>query len=157
MKKLVIIISCFFILCGCQKSQSVSLEDYNAFVEALENHSEFNETSTYFNTTLIVNQMENGQYRYDIVIDEVKETLNKVKVLCMDNGRITEYYPSLGVYDEEVVTLANYTDKENHIYQGINLSGITDDPNVVVNILIEFEDQNQKIHQEYIQLREEVE
>lgn len=152
MKKMIMIILCVFILSGCHQETNISLEDYHQFVNALDQQTQFQETSDFYDITLIVNQIDEQQFRYDVIIDNVQEELINVKAISKDNSGSNAYYPSLGIYDDEMVILDSYTAKDEHRYKGINLSGITSVNPVEVSVLVEFEDQHGKVHQEYFKL-----
>lgn len=150
MKKIWIVILCFILLSGCKKEvPQVSLVDYNQFVEAIKNQNEFLTESPYYTITLIVNKVDEG-YRYDLLLGDVKERLNSVRIVCYDDSD-ADYYPSLGVYDDPV-NLDTYTDANTLTYKGIHLSGVSQKETVEVRILIEFKDHLEKLHQEYIKL-----
>lgn len=136
-------------LVACKKEEKVSLTNYNQFVEAISQQSKFIESSAYYDVTLVMNKLESG-YRYDVLLGNVKERLSEVRIVCVDDTN-ADYYPSLGLYDEAII-LDNYTDKEAHIYKGINLSGITAKNQIEVRLLVEFKDSQGQLHQEYMKL-----
>lgn len=137
-------------LCGCKKETTqVSLVEYNQFVEAISKQTEFEDSSQYVDMTLVMNQMDD-YYRYDLIIGNAKEHLDNVRVVCVDDSEAT-YYPSIGVYDAPV-NLDAYTNEESLTYKGIHLSGTTTKESVEVRVLIEFIDEQNLLHQEYIKL-----
>lgn len=150
MKKIWILILCCFMLSGCKKEvPQVSLADYNQFVEAINNQNEFQDESLYCDITLVMNPVDD-HYRYDLLIGNVKERLENVRIVCKDDSQ-ADYYPSLGVYDDPV-NLDTYTEANSKTYKGIHLSGITTKEEVEVRVLIEFKDFQGQLHQEYIKL-----
>lgn len=137
-------------LSGCKKEvPQVSLADYNQFVEAIDNQNEFQDESLYYDMTLVMNKVDE-HYRYDLIIGNVTQRLENVRIVCKDDS-LSDYYPSIGVYDDPV-NLDSYTKAETLTYKGVHLSGITRKEEVEVRVLVEFEDSQGKLHQEYIKL-----
>ena len=137
-------------LSGCKKEvPQVSLADYNQFVEAINDQSEFQDESQYYDITLVMNQVD-ANYRYDLIIGKVTERLEHLRIVCKDDSQ-ADYYPSIGVYDDPV-NLDMYTEAGTLTYKGIHLSGITTKEEVQVHVLIEFKDSQGQLHQEYIKL-----
>ena len=150
MKKIWILILCCFMLSGCKKEvPQVSLTDYNQFVEAINDQNEFQDESLYCDMTLVVNPV-GDHYLFDLLIGNVKERLDNVRIVCKDDSQ-ADYYPSIGVYDDPV-NLDTYTEANSLTYKGIHLSGITVKEEVEVRVLIEFKDSQGQLHQEYIKL-----
>ena len=146
-------IVCF--LFGCQ-NQKTQLKDYDEFIQKIDQQVDYQTTSSYYHTDLILTKQDQG-YRYDFIVKDVSQPLKHVRIVCKDNSSLTLYYPSLGVYDQEDVTLDNQSNKENSIYKGVNLSGLVEKLPCQIKALIEFEDQNGILHQEYIQLEKDSE
>ena len=130
MKKLVLlIVSCLF-LGGCK--QAVNRDDnslfkqYNEYVDKLDQAVEFQDSSDEFNIYLVVNNAENNNYRYDVIIDTPTINMYHLQAIVKVEGENNDNIPTLGVLENEVFSLIpGVVDKDKGLYKGVNLSGIT--------------------------------
>ena len=59
--------------------------------------------------------------------------------------------------NESYILDPNYTNKEENIYKGINLSGISETCVVKLNILVEYQTEQDQLVREFISLEKELE
>lgn len=160
MKKIFFLLCCSFILVGCQQKTKAlaSLEHYEQYVELLNQPQDYKSKSDLFNITLILNQLEDGKVRYDVVINNAVSRLSNIKVICKEVDQTINNYPSIGLLENESYILdPNYTNKEENIYKGINLSGISETCVVKLNILVEYQTEQDQLVREFISLEKELE
>lgn len=160
MNKLILMICCIFIFTGCSTNDKdeISLKGYDEYAEILMQNDDFKEESAMFNTTLILNHLQDNTTRYDLIINHPKERLNNIKVLCIEENNQNSMHPSIGVYENENFVLdPNIKDENNNIYKGINLSGISQKREIVLKILVEYQNSNNVTVREYIKIKKVLE
>lgn len=160
LKWIFLIIFCLMTSCKHEEVQKKdALKIYQEYLTMLENQETFSKESCYFETMLVLNKTNKGNIRYDLIIHHPTEPLSHVKVICVPNDfNATQMSaPCLGILEEEDVTLVSReTDKERHLYKGINLSGISENEVKYVRFLIQYEVASHENRTEYLQIDYEI-
>lgn len=132
MNKVLKVIILLLLLVGCfsenKDNSKINLEyeRYRRFYDLLTNQTDFDTKSADFDIKLVLNKTNKNNIRYDVIIDNPKVSMYDIKAIVMVQGDSSDSVPTLGLLEEEVFSLIpNYIDKENNIYKGVNLSGIT--------------------------------
>ncbi len=159
MKKFLILLICAICLCGC-KQEDNSVDDkyyqqYQQYEEKLNDNDTFEIAVSDFSIRLIVNPTDDNQYRYDVIIDSPNVNMYYLQAIAKVEDDDSESLPTLGVLEENNYSLVpGVIDKENGIYKGINLSGITTKTKFSVYVYLTYyssKESNQKIER-YISL-----
>lgn len=144
MKKLVFIIICI-LLTGCSNKDIVDdkgnklYEQYLEYEKRLAKQQDYQEGSDEFMIRLVVNKIDDNNNRYDIIIDNPKINMYHLQAIAKVRQDESESLPNLGILENDVFSLIpNLVDKENGIYKGVNLSGITKENKFDVLIYLTF-------------------
>ena len=149
MKRYIFIILCFFLITGCQTSENKENTDerlyqqYLKYYTKLKNHKNFVANIEECSISLVLNKTNNQNIRYDIIIDQPLHEMEDIKAIAYIEEEKKYNPPSIGLLEEQSFSLKpNVIDKENGIYKGINLSGMTvlDEINVKVYLTYTYHD-----------------
>lgn len=153
MKKIIILFISIIFLVGCKSNDNIDNDLYNCYQDyyhKLVTAKEFQDNLDECSIKLIVNEVDN-EYRYDIIIDEVKIEMNNIKVIAYID-KDDKNIPSLGLLETNSFSLKpNFIDKSKGYYKGINLSGVTSKSDFVVKIYFTYEN-NEKNIERYVYL-----
>lgn len=145
MKKILLTIISLLILTGCNtENKEVEIDDkyykqYQKYEEKLNDAKNFETEITDFSIRLIVNQTNENEYRYDVVIDSPNVNMYYLQAIAKVGNDKTNSLPTLGVLEENNFSLVpNVIDKENGIYKGVNLSGITNKSKINVYVYLTY-------------------
>lgn len=141
MKKIHIFIVLMVLFSGCQRHQeeNASNPEYNEYIKRLHSQHTFINSTDEFKVKVIRNMKNENDYRYDIVIDNPQIEMHNIKAVAQIPAVVGYSYPSIGILEEEQFSLIpNVIDKENNIYKGINLSGISPYQDSTIYVYITF-------------------
>lgn len=131
MKKVILMVIISLLFSGCQVADKETLTDsqyneYKNYIAIIDEQNQTQETSDFFDVQVVVNATNKNNYRYDIVIDNPKVDMYEIKAIAKIQTEDGFTYPSIGILEEGIFSLLpNVIDKDNNIYKGINLSGIS--------------------------------
>lgn len=141
MKKIHIFIVLMVLFSGCQRQQeeNASNSEYGEYIKRLHSQQTFINSTDEFNVKVIRNTKNENDYRYDVVIDNPQIEMHAIKAVAQIPAVVGYSYPSIGILEEERFSLIpNVVDKENNIYKGINLSGISPYQDSTIYVYITF-------------------
>lgn len=146
--KYTLILMMMLLLTGCTKENSrdeVLLNKYETAYNELVENDKFMSNSEYYNLEVVVSEIENNNYRIDVILDQPNVAMYNVQMIMEVNSQGIEQYqkmiPSLGIVDDTQYNLIpNQVNKENNFYAGLILSAITDKPLGDVKIMISWSD-----------------
>lgn len=150
MKRYILILLSFFLITGCQTKKNEDNTDeklyqqYQKYYTKLKNNKTFVSSIEECSVSLVLNKTNNHNIRYDIIIDQPLHEMENIKVIAYIEEEKTYNPPSIGLLEEQSFSLKpNIIDKENGIYKGINLSGITvlDEINVKIYLTYTYHDE----------------
>lgn len=147
------------LMTGC-KSDSNEIGDklnlqYQKYTQKLIEQQEFNNKSDEFSIRLVLNKINDGETRYDIIIDSPKINMYDLQAIAKVENDDESSLPSLGILEEESFSLVpGVVDKTRGIYRGVNLSGVTREKNINVIIYLRFysDENNEKLEERFIRL-----
>lgn len=143
MKKICLTIISIILLCGCSSKQEEVTDkyyqQYQDYQEKLDNAKDFETTITDFSIRLIINPIEENEYRYDVIIDSANINMYYLQAIAKVEDDKNKSLPTIGVLEENNYSLVpGIVDKQNGIYKGVNLSGITDKPQFKVYVYLTY-------------------
>jgi len=117
MKKIFLLLFCV-VLTGCSKQISLEQLTYNQIIEELK---EVNTSDIDYPFDIsLEKEVLLDEYRYTIIINNVKEKINDVQAVAYHNYETDDVFPSIGIFDEVVSLEPNGENK------GIILVGYID-------------------------------
>lgn len=155
MKKIFIVLLCLFMMTGCQTRKTNSddenideklYQQYQEYYAKLNECQDFDSEIDDCSISLILNKTNNDNIRYDIIIDKPQVKMLNIKAIAFVENEEQYNPPSIGLLEEETFSLEpGVIDKENGIYKGINLSGMTSLKEIKVKVYLTYEKDNQFI------------
>lgn len=160
MKKYFIILLCVFFLTGCQTNKTEEnideqlYQQYQNYYTKLKSRKHFENETADCAVNLIVNQTNNNNIRYDVIIDNPQLDMLNIKAIALVVGEEKYNPPSIGLLEKDTFSLQpGVIDKDNGIYKGINLSGMTLLKKITVRLYFTYEKQD-KLIERYIELHD---
>lgn len=148
MKKLFILILSIVMLSGCTKDTTVNEQDsltkYESYLNTLIEQDRYVQDSYYYDIYAILNKLEDGTTRYDIIIENPQVAMYNIEILVAESTAKRSdmvIYPCIGIFDEESYTLIpNQSNTSEGYIEAICLSGVTTVEEPVLNILVTWKD-----------------
>lgn len=159
MKKILTLFLSVFLLIGCTtqktKEDNQQFDSYDKIKQNLIQRRQFDSDAT-FDVILLYNMIDEG-YRYDIFIKNPQEDMYNVLALCLANETAEQICPTIGIFDEESYNLkVGYINKQQGFYKGIQLSGTTSSKQDIKLYVKYFQDeQKQKAVEKFIEVKAE--
>ncbi|MDD6467740.1 MAG: hypothetical protein PUF50_06120 [Erysipelotrichaceae bacterium] len=147
MKKVLLVMICLTVmLTGCQKNR-INIDEeraqkYASYIIAIQDNESFLAQSPYYSITTAMNKIGENEYRYDVIIDQPLVAMYEIQVLAVEKNVIgtlkdDKLMPSLGILEADVYNLIpNQVDVEKGYPAGISISGVTDQPEVTLEIMV---------------------
>jgi len=152
MKKILVILITLLCLTGCSKDYKIYKTYKNYYQDLLKTDIK-SSTSENFNVQLVKNELEDDNYRYDIIIDNPKIEMRDIVALAIvDNGEFDKenMMPSLGIFDDKYSLIPNDIDLSQLKAKGLNLSIVLKEEKVQFKLFIEYTNTEGKIVKEYL-------
>ncbi|MDD2591683.1 MAG: hypothetical protein PHP11_00705 [Erysipelotrichaceae bacterium] len=149
MRKILTILLLLILLMGCsdnnESSDSIKLENYAYIYQTITDNDTFNTTTEHFDMNVVMSQIDDQNYRYDIIIDDPKVAMYDIKMMAVENNidysLANKMMPSIGIFDEEEYNMVPYQiNTELGYVKGLIISGKTDAPVVNLKIRITWKD-----------------
>ena len=160
MKKYFIILLSLFLLTGCQtRKTDVNVDEqlyqqYQDYYTKLKKAKDFENKISDCSVSLILNKTNNDNIRYDIIIDNPQIKMTNIQAIAFVEDETKYNPPSIGLLEKETFSLQpGVIDKENGIYKGINLSGMTSLKEITVKVYLTYKKQD-KLIERYIELHD---
>ena len=163
MRKCLTVILALLLLAGCQKeTRQLDEEKYNAYIsyyQSILDVENKQKSSQHFDIKMAVNMLSEGNYRYDVIIDNCRVSMYDMEVLVIVDDVNKEInrdvmMPSIGIFEEnEYSMIPNQVDLDKNIVQGIDLSITSPEPTLSVSVMVSYYDKNkEKNTREYFSL-----
>lgn len=163
LKKGLIVLLLVFLLAGCKgQDNKVENEKYNAYLSYYQSILDYDSkqtSSSNFDISLVVNKVDDGRYRYDVIINNPKVGMFDIEALMIveditSSINTTEMMPSLGIFEDDSVSMIpGQVDKTMGFVEGIDLSVLSENPTIHVGVMVSFNDKNNtSITREYFSL-----
>lgn len=149
------------LLSACSHESSreeVLLSKYETAYNELVENDKFVNNSEFYNLEVVVTEIENNEYRIDVILDQPNVAMYNVQMIMELNSRGIEQYdemiPSLGIVDDTQYNLIpNQVNKDNGFYAGLILSAVSSQPTGEIQLMISWSDYaGTKNFEEFIQL-----
>lgn len=147
MKKFLLITICLAcVLTGCQQNK-INIDEeraqkYDSYITAIQDNENFFAESPYYSISTAMNKVGEEEYRYDVIIDQPLVAMYEIQVLAVEKNIIgtlkdDKLMPSLGILEADVYNLIpNQVNVEKGYPAGISISGITDQPEVTLQVMV---------------------
>ena len=96
MKKIIIILL-LILLCGCTSSEKNIYLDYINELKEVKTSSK-----TYpFDIEVKYYKIIDREVRYQVILDNVKEDITDIEMICYHDKKTSDIYPSIGIFDDK--------------------------------------------------------
>lgn len=150
MRKFSIILFVLLMLTGCSKlTRELDAEKYNSYLtyysSILESENKLS-SSENFDTEIVVNKIDENNYRYDVIIDNPKVAMFDIKALAALDGfelemDKTNMMPSIGILDDlkkNMIPYQVYLEKD--FVQGLILSLTSTSSALKITVMVDWKD-----------------
>lgn len=167
LKKTVLALALVAALAACSDNRAKSLDEerYNSYLtnyQAILDYSDKASSSREFSIQLAVNALDDGTYRYDVIIDDPQVGMFNIKALAVIDDRTgvintDVMMPSVGILDDQVVNMIPFqSDPDLGYVDGLDLSLVSDQPRLTVSVLVSFNNESGSLNtREYFTLHTE--
>ncbi len=140
-KKIISFLLVAFLLTACSSDSTINKsasERYNSMIEQLSSRTDFKTSSEYFDISFDVASIDGG-YRFYITIDNVKVAMYNVEAIAIEEN--VDYSntmaANIGLFEDVKYSLIpNQSNVDKGFVKGINISGITENANPTLYILV---------------------
>lgn len=157
LNKLIIFVLILF-LSGCNVIRNEDTEQesrYTYLVELLEEHTNYVQSSNYFDINVEMAKINNG-YRYYIIIDKPTLAMYDIEVMAIEPGvdYSKKMAANVGIFeDTQYHMIPNQSNAKEGYVKGVIASGLADNPEILLHIFVQFKNSDYStVHTEYIEL-----
>ena len=133
---------------ACQNDAQILQEKYERYklhYQSILNTTQFKSSSELFSIEVSLMDLSNGQYRYDVFVDEPLIAMHDVEILAIvDNGLLLvsdQMMPSIGIFEDQSYRMIPYqVDVDLGYHKGFNLNGIVDDSEINIKVVVMWKD-----------------
>lgn len=152
MHKVMKMVLCFeiLVLSGCAKKTEDNQvnDEYETYYNTVSENVDFETKSENFNTELEMTKVDDGTYRYYIVMDQPLTAMYDVVSIVVENdvafNDADKMMPSIGIYDDTKSMIPGQVDSASGFVKGIALSGETTDSEITLKLMVQWTDKTKK-------------
>ena len=159
-KKILNVLLIGLLLCGCTRNSKDNLnqagiETYETYYTEVISNGHYTETSQYFTLSYEMIRVEDGSYRYYIILDDPKIAMYNVMMIAVENGvsyqECETMVPSFGIFEDRVSLVPGQVNYEEGYVKGISISGQSDKDTMDLLILVRWKSSDGTQMSAYIQ------
>ena len=159
-KKILNVLLIGLLLCGCTRNSKDNLnqagiETYETYYTEVISNGHYTETSQYFTLSYEMIRVEDGSYRYYIILDDPKIAMYNVMMIDVENGvsyqECETMVPSFGIFEDRVSLVPGQVNYEEGYVKGISISGQSDKDTMDLLILVRWKSSDGTQMSAYIQ------
>lgn len=146
LKKLFIVfISSFVLLTGCTKkdTKTEALRAlYESYYESISTNEIFITSSNYYSLSGEIVAVNDGTYRYSIILDNPQIAMYNVVMMGVENNiqydNATKMMPSIGILDDQYSLVPFQANSSRNYVKGLVISGESDTSSIEIKLLVEW-------------------
>lgn len=159
-KKILNVLLSGLLLCGCTRNSKDNLnqagiETYETYYTEVISNGHYTETSQYFTLSYEMIRVEDGSYRYYIILDDPKIAMYNVMMIAVENGvsyqECETMVPSFGIFEDRISLVPGQVNYEEGYVKGISISGQSDKDTMDLLILVRWKSSDGTQMSAYIQ------
>ena len=129
---------------GNRNTADTTLQTYTAYYDAIDTNTGFKEESQYYSVTTEMTKMDDGTYRYYVLVNEPQIAMYSIVVMVVENdtavNETSKMMPSTGIFDKAYSMIPYQINSADGFVKGIMLSGESDEAQIDLKILVEWKD-----------------
>lgn len=146
MKKILICLLLIFFICGCTSSDKKEYLNYINELKSVEKSSK----SYPFNIEVKYDKLIDQEVRYQVILDDVKEDIKDIEIICYHDKKTSDIYPSIGIFDDKE-SLKKGKKPSGLILVGyIRYKGDLEDFNITMKVLVKYKINNKEYKKYYV-------
>lgn len=145
-RKLIHALCALLLLSGCTLKSSptdqynTKMDEYETYYTEVYSNGRYEEDSPYFSLHCEMTQVEDGSYRYYVIVDETVIAMYNVMMIAVENGVSYEdcdrMMPSFGIFESRVSLIPGQVNKQDGYVKGITISGECDSDHIDLLLLV---------------------
>jgi len=162
MKRLVFTLFVLLLLVSCTNNVVDAENDkylrYQHYYENILDNLNFSQNSAFYDLEVVMNRLNDGTYRYDIILDNPQIAMYDVEIMTVENNTkyeaATKMFPCFGIFEDQEYNLVPYqVNFEEGYVKGIIISGISGNSTLNIKIRVSWKDYS-KVNEtkEYLEL-----
>ena len=146
MKKILICLLLIFFMCGCTSSEK---KTYLNYIDELK---EVKESSKNYPFTIEVkyDKLIDQEVRYQVILDEVKEDITDIEIICYHDKKTDDIYPSMGIFDDKESLFKDKKPSGLILVGYIRYKGDLEDFNITMKVLVKYKINNKEYKKYYV-------
>lgn len=140
-----ILTSMCIVLTGCTKKDDKADAEaalYESYYESISSNEIFITQSNYYSLSGEIVQINDGTYRYSIILDSPQVAMYNVVMMAVENDipymNATKMMPSIGILDDQYSLVPYQSNSSRNYVKGLVISGESDTSSVNIKLLVEW-------------------
>ena len=133
------------LLCGCGSKKSDNEKDrlnkYEDMIELVRSYDSFLESSDYFEIDTEVTKLNEGGYRFYVIIEKARVAMYDVEAIAIEKNVDYSSFmaANVGIFeDRDYTMIPNQSNPDKGYVAGIVMSGLCNDPETSLYMLIQW-------------------
>lgn len=162
MKKRIGTVCLLLLLSGCsitkekntQENVNARMDEYETYYLEVQTDGHYETESSNFDLSCEMTQVEDGSYRYYVILDNPKVAMYNVLIMCCENNipyaKADKMMPSFGIFEDRVSLVPGQVNSDDGYVRGISVSGESSEDHVDLKILVRWKDTDGNDRSEYL-------
>ena len=146
MKKILICLLLIFFICGCTSSEK---KEYLNYINELKEVKESSKSYP-FNIEVKYDKLIDQEVRYQVILDDVKEDIKDITIICYHDKKTEDVYPSIGIFDDKENLLKNKKPSGLILVGYIPYKKDIDSLKITMKVLIKYKINNKEYKKYYV-------
>ena len=156
MKKYFLVLFVFLLLTGCSPEPKTEADPnirYLDMIQLIRDYDSFKDKSNYFDISAEIARLEDGTYRYYVMIDNTRVAIYDLEAIAieMDVDYTRKMAANIGIFEEKEYNLVpNQANPNKGFYQGIVASGTGTKGDTELYVVVQWKNRDLSIqHREF--------
>lgn len=143
MKKLFVLLAVLLVLSGCTGINKTAdpNDKYSDMIQLVNDYDEFLTISDYFDVTSEETKLNDGGYRFYIVIDKAKVAMYDVEAIAIEKGVDYSNFmaANVGIFEDKTYSMIpNQSNPDKGYVSGLVISGLSQNAESTVYMLVQW-------------------
>ncbi|MGM9941119.1 MAG: hypothetical protein ACI32N_03920 [Bulleidia sp.] len=119
---------------------NTKMDEYETYYTEVISNGRYEEDSPYFSLHYEMTQVEDGTYRYYVILDDPQIAMYNIMMITVENGVAYEdcdqMMPSFGIFEDRVSMIPGQVNRQDGFVKGITISGECDQNQIDLLLLV---------------------